>query len=356
MLFSDVLSLVSENYVDPVETESLVEGAYESMMASLDARGAFLTPEEVREWTASPGDDSAGPGVSVLKVYGALQVVAVHARSAAEAAGLAVGDQIRRIDDRDLRELSWDQCLRLLHGEPGSTVRLQIVHPDETFRSEELELTRGPRADRAHDVEVRDGIALLTVRDLARADPEQIASDLDDVAGRGIGRLLLDLRNLADGSPEDAASLAGLFGPGEAFRLRDREGRVTVTAEATGGAPVWSGSVGVLVNGATAGGGEALARFLQVTVGAPVLGEATFGLGTEVELFRMPDGSGVLVSTARWELAGGEVWTPDGVTPDVPVRPRGRDIPARLADQLEQALSAFAEHLDEAEAAEREAA
>ena len=50
VLFAEILSQVLDNYVDPVEADALLAGAYEGMLSSLDPNGAFLSPEEVTAW------------------------------------------------------------------------------------------------------------------------------------------------------------------------------------------------------------------------------------------------------------------------------------------------------------------
>src|SRR5262245_24149604 len=75
--FSEVLGLVLDNYVDPVEQESLLEGAYEGLMGGLDARGSYLTPPEVAAWKKPLPEVVVDPGVSVLKAGASLQIIAV---------------------------------------------------------------------------------------------------------------------------------------------------------------------------------------------------------------------------------------------------------------------------------------
>src|SRR5262245_7670856 len=97
--FEEVFDLVQQNYVDPVNSETLLEGAYEGLLGGLDVNGTYLTPREVEEWLA-PAPDSADPGLLVLKSFGALQVVRVIPGSPADTAGIKAGDQIRRLDGR----------------------------------------------------------------------------------------------------------------------------------------------------------------------------------------------------------------------------------------------------------------
>jgi carboxyl-terminal processing protease len=342
ILFTDVLSRVVENYVDPVDPQDLMSGAYEGMSGSLDSRGAFLGIDEVAAWREATNWRDAGPGVSVLKGYGILQVVAVHDGSPAEEAGMRPGDQIRRIDGADTRDLSLDQARRLLGGEAGTTTRLEIVRPDDGFRRQEMEVQRERRDDRPYDLDVQRGIGIVSVADLDRTTAADLGSDLDDLRSGGVERVLLDLRNVVEGGPREAAAVASLFHAGSAFALRDRAGEVLETIDLDPAQETWAGEVGLLVNGATAGGAEALALLLRETRGAQVLGEETFGLSSEPRLFELPDGSGVLLSTSAWGLASGETWSGSGIEPDLVVRASGNDVAERLERQLAEAVDAFA--------------
>jgi len=338
VLFSEVLSLVLDNYVDPLEAERLLRNAYEGMLAGLDAHGAYLTPEELAEWKAAPAGGLAEPGMSVLPAGRAFQVVAVEAGSPADEAGLKVGDQIRKIDGRAARELSLDQAWRLIRGEAGSSVTLDVLHAGEGFRQEEIEVTRAPRRSRPFELRVERGIGVLRLVDPARIPAAELAEELGDVGSRGVSTLLLDLRNVADNDPRGMLPVGGLLAKGTLLHLKDRRGEVVDSVASDGDGDAWSGSIWVLVNGATAGSAEALASLIQSDLGGQVVGESTYGLGAQAKLYEMEDGSGLLVSAARWETDGGGIWHGDGVEPDEVIHGKGDDYEARFADQLEQAL------------------
>ncbi len=347
--FSEVLGLVVDNYVDEVDTQSLLQGAYEGLMGGLDSHGAYLTPEEVTAWKKPVAPDAVDPGVSVLKAGGVFQIVAIAPGSPADEAKLVAGDQIRRIDGRSVRTLSLDQGLRLLAGPAGAKVALSVIHPHDNFRKEELTVARAKRSDPAFSVEIRDRAAVLRVRDLRRIDPDAVASKLGECRGAGAERLLVDLRGLAGGSPREAGALAGLFVSGDLLRLKDRSGKSLETVTVKGSGSAWSAPMGVLVNGATAGGSEAVAKLLQGK-GATIYGESTFGLGAEARLVELPDGSGLLLSAYVWETAAGGRWNGDGIEPDKVVRGEGRPEDAE-SQQLQKALEELAKTAPAAKAA-----
>lgn len=343
--FSEVLGLVLDNYVDPVEESDLLVGAYEGLLGSLDARGAYLSPAEVAEWKSAPADASGDTGLSVLKSGSIVQVIAVAPGSPADAAGLKPGDQIRRIDEHAVRPLSWDQVVRRLHGAPGSSVRLTLVQPREGFRKEEREVARAVLTKSANAVQVDRGVAVASLRDLGRVQPDALTADLRKARAEGAKTLLLDLRNAVDGSPRDVAPVAGLFTTGTVLVLKDKGGKQVDAVAAKGDGSAWPGAIAILVNGGTAGAGEALARLLQTKRGATIYGEGTFGLGAEPKLVELPDGSGLLIPALVWETEGGKRWNEEGIKPDREVRAEARadSEPDEVdADQLRRTLDELA--------------
>jgi carboxyl-terminal processing protease len=338
--FAEILSLVMENYVDPVEAERLLLGAYEGMLGGLDPNGAFLTPAEVEAWKRDPGANAASPGIAVLKLGRTLQVVAVEPGSPAEDAGVMPGDHVRSVDGELVRDLSLAQARRLINGDPGTTVRLELLHPADGFEREEIELVRRAAAAAPYALRVLKGTAVLTIRDLDRVSADELFEELDDVRSRGVERLLLDLRNHAGGDPRKLDRLAGLFGAGQGtlLRLRDRSGRQVEAVEAPEIAPRWSGSLSVLVNGATAGAAEALAVLSRDLGDGTVYGESTYGLGSEAKLYELENGYGLLVSARMWETPDGKSWNVDGVEPDEVVRVSGEDYAEIQAKQMDEVL------------------
>jgi carboxyl-terminal processing protease len=293
----------------------------------------------------------------VLKAGRALQVIAVEPGSPAADGGVKVGDHIRSIDGRSVRDLSLTQAWRLVRGPASSTVTLDLLHPSDAFAQETVTIARTPRRGRAYDLEVdRRGVAVLRIRDMARLAVDDLGAELDDIRSRGVAELLIDLRNLADLRPRAVAGPATLFAPGTSLRLRDRSGRLVETVESPAGSFRWPGTVSVLVNGATAGSAEALASLVQSEAGGTVLGEATYGLGAEVKLYEFDDGSGLLVSSSLWETGAGRGWNSEGVQPDEVVRGTGDDWAAVSADQLHRVLERIEERRRAEPAAGREAA
>lgn len=350
--FSEVLSLILENYVDAPDSNRLISGAYEGLLAGLDANGAYLDAAEVEAWNRPTPENPAGPGIVGLRAGGSFQIVSVFPGSSAEAAGLKPGDQIRAIDDVPVRGESLGQLVRKLLGPEGSKVRVSVIRPSEGFRRDDVELVRHARKDAPFSVDVRGRVAVLIPNDVSRIEADALRAALRTAREDGANRLLVDLRSVSTADVRAASEILGLFTAGPVLRLKDRKGTVAETLEVGTDGRGWEGPVATLVGGATAGCGEALAQVLRAKRSAVVYGESTYGLGTEPKLLPLPGGDGLLVPAYVWEAVGAPVWARSGVEPDRVVRGEGR--PEEIeADQLRRAVELF----DEADvSAAREAA
>jgi len=353
LLFSEVLSYVVDNYVDPVDTDKLMRGADYGLMGGLDAHGAYLTQEDVDAWKRGAGStDVADPGISVLKSGPVIQVVAVAAGSPAEGIAIASGDQIRKIGGHSVRSLSLDQSQRLLKGAPGSTVEIDLFRVKDLKR-EVVTVGRAARRDAPYLLEVTAGVAVLKIRDFDRLPSDELVQELASVKDRGADRLLIDLRDAASLDTRHAAGLGELFASGDFLRLSDSNGRVIEKLAGTRPQPAWAGRLAVLVNGATAGAGEGLAMILRDKTGAAIYGEPTYGLGTESRLIELPEGGGLLVPGYIWESPAGKRWNADGLAPDKVVKSEGRRDDGD-DEQLKKTLDDFGK-TDAAEAAPKAA-
>lgn len=340
LVFSEVLSYVVDNYVDPVDTSKVMSGAYEGLMGGLDARGAYLPQDEVEAWKKGADAERDGStGLSVLKSGPIFQVVAVAERSPAADAGIVAGDQVRKIDGHSVRTMSLDQVDRLLNGSPGSAVGIDLVRVRDLKR-DAVSLRRAVRSDAPFRLDVQGAVAVLKIRDIERLPSDALVQELSAAKEKGADRLLVDVRDFASGDTRRAVKIASLFATGEMLKLKDHAGRAVETLQADRAKAAWSGRVGVLVNNATAGAGEGIAMILQDRLKAPVYGESTYGLGTEARLLELPEGGGLLVPAYIWETPAGKRWNGDGLAPDEVVRADSR--PGDGTDeQLEETIQRF---------------
>ena len=125
-IFEDVVSLVTDNYVEQVEPESIMHGALWGLAEGLDPQSSYLTPDEVQQYDDGYGKPADSVGLVLTRRY-YIQVVAARDGSPADAAGLQPGDYIREIDGQPTRMMSTVRAYNLMRGTDGSTLNLNVI-------------------------------------------------------------------------------------------------------------------------------------------------------------------------------------------------------------------------------------
>src|SRR5947208_9252150 len=125
-IFDDVVSMISNYYVEEADIDKVMRGAMHGLADALDPDSAYLTPAEVKQVESAAPLPPAGVGVELTRQY-YLRVIAARDNSPAAKAGLRTGDFIRMIDTQPTRDLSVWEGMRALRGTPGSTVKLTVI-------------------------------------------------------------------------------------------------------------------------------------------------------------------------------------------------------------------------------------
>ena len=324
-VFAEVYSLVKGYYVDPVEDDSLLDGAYRGMVGGLDSFSGYLPKDEFQRFRSDLSGGPATTGIEALRVPGGALVVAVAAGSPAEKAGVRPADQIWSIEGVSTRQMCLAQVRRGLRGAEDSVVRLLIYHP-KTQKREDLRLRRALPSGAPFESRLADGkIGYVRIRDLQRTEKDALKSALASLKQKGAVKLLLDLRGCATGGVDDSVKLAGLFLPsGPVVSIQERDGKKVVRE--TKASPAWTLPVYVLGNSGSAGGAEVLAAALRARLKSTLIGESTYGLGSTQELVALPAGDGLVLSSTKLVSPGGEMWNKTGLKPD-------KEIPATLDER-----------------------
>ncbi len=328
-VFEDVVRLVTDNYVEPVEPERIMQGALWGLSEGLDPGSAYLTPDDVSRYEAADVSGEVGVGLVLTRQY-YIQVVAARDGSPAGAAGLRPGDYIRAIDDNPTRTMSTVRGRELLRGEPGSTVTLTIIRGNAA-ELVEIELERGGR--RSANVTSRlvaPGAGYLRIAEFDDTTTDAIEAAIRTLDRQGAERLLIDLRVTATGPFESGIDAARLFTGTDALVIRESStGQEPVNRA---GQPLIAWPVVIITNHGTAGAAELFAAALTDTGRAETVGLRTAGRAAEQTLIRLPDGGGLLLSSTRYLTASGEPIHRVGVQPAVAIPEPTVELGQAMAD------------------------
>jgi carboxyl-terminal processing protease len=316
-VFDDVVSLVMNNYVEQVEADKIMNGAMRGLAEGLDPDCAWLTAAEVT--TLGKGAAAKGSiGVELTRQY-YLRVISARDGSPAARAGLRTGDFIRAIDDKPTREMSVFEGMGLLRGAPGTKVKLVVIRGNAA-EPHVVEITRDEASGAMVSGKiVKPGIGLVRVAAFNDRTAADLKQQVTTLTKDGAKHVILDLRATAEGAPELGVAPARLF-VNEGI-ITSRESRNETKRDigvATGDGAI-TVPVVLLVDNGTSQAAEIFAASLSGHKRAEMIGEHTLGRAATQELVRLPDGSGLWISTVRYLTPNGTAIHEKGLTPDVAV-------------------------------------
>ncbi len=289
----------------------------------LDPYSTYLTPDQVRDYRSGAGKEQVGIGAELSQVSSYLYVIAPVKGSPADLAGVRAGDIIEYIDNKATRDISLYDARQLLNGASGTEVKLRIL------RSRPLTVTvkRGSFKAPPSEARMESGkIGILRINSLAEGEAADARNRLQELLKQGAQKIVLDLRSLAGGSLTEGVNVANLFiKDGNLAQTIGRESKTLKTFTAEPKTAIFNGPVVALIDTGTAGAAEIIASALLERKRGDVVGEKSFGAGTEQQLFTLRDGDGLLLTTIKWASANGKPFLGEdrarsGVTPTVEVK------------------------------------
>jgi carboxyl-terminal processing protease len=342
--FDDVVNFIASNYVEDVSIEKVMDGALRGLASGLDPDSAFLTPEQVKEVEAGKALPAGDVGLELTRQY-YLRIIAARDGSPAANAGLRSGDYVRAIDDKPTRDMSVWEGMRALRGAPGTKVTLSIIRGSATD-PHAVELTRATLAP--SDVSSRiaaPGVGYLRIAAIGQNTPGQVKTLVANLQKGGATRLIVDIRRTSTGETEQGLALARLFVGEGTLAIRERSAAERETIAAAPGDGAIKEPVLLLVDAGTSGAAELFASAMSGNKRADLIGGHTIGRAAIQRLIKLPNSSGLWLSTARYLTPAGAPLHEKGLEPTVTVQEPEVEFgqaPPTNDPILEKALERFA--------------
>jgi carboxyl-terminal processing protease len=323
-IFESVLQHIQNDYVDEPNMEKVRAGALRGLAYGLDPYSTYLTSDQVKEFNAG-NKENAGIGAELSQVASYLYVIAPTKGSPADLAGIKAGDIIEYIDSKATRDISLYDAKQLLNGPAGSEVKLRVLRANSSPLT--VTVKRGSSRAAAAEGRMEAGrVGVLRINTLADGDSNEIRARLQDLMKQGAQKIVIDVRDTAGGSLTEAVAVANLFiKDGVLAQTIGREGKALKTFTADPKATIFSGPVVAMIDTGTAGAAEVIASALAERNRGQVVGEKSFGAGTEQQLFTLRGGDGLLLTTVKWASSNGKTFLGEdrahsGVAPNVEVK------------------------------------
>jgi carboxyl-terminal processing protease len=341
-LFTNVLSLVRSNYVEPVEESELVKGAVRGMLLELDPHSSFMDAEAYKEMQVDTRGEFHGLGIEITKREdGFIEVVSPIEGTPAAKAGLRPRDQIVTICPsevppdwkepcRSTKTMTLFEAVNLMRGRKGSEISIEVFR--EGFEKPEkftimrdvvkIESVSGKLLEPGYGY-----VRLRTFQERTSDDLHKVLEKLHDESPSGLSGLVLDMRDNPGGLLDQAVKVANAWisdGLVVYTKGRDDSQRQEYRALPHGVEPGYP--MTVIVNEGTASASEIVAGALQDQHRALVLGVQTFGKGSVQTVYPLEDGSGLRLTTALYYTPGGRSIQEVGITPDIVIAENAAEV------------------------------
>src|SRR5947207_4294526 len=337
-VYSEVLSRVRSEYVEEPNIPQVTDGALHGLLESLDANSSYLSPAEYKEYKSHRTEAKGEIGAAISKRFGYAAVVSVIPGGPGDKAGLQTSDIIEAIEGKSTREMSLAEVHNLLEGQPGSNVSLAVVRARRA-EPQKIVITRDVvSVPPVNDKMVEDQIGYIQVDAFNKGKTSEIANKIKTLQKSGAKKLILDLRNCAEGEESEGISTANLFLNHGTITYLQGQKYPREAFNADPSKAITALPLVVLVNKGTAGPAEVLAASILDNARGDVVGDKTFGDGSVQKVIELSDGSAVILSIAKYYSPKGKTIQDNAVTPNVLVADTEDD--ASLPDDEDNAAPA----------------
>jgi len=333
-VYSEVLSRVRSDYVEDPNIPLVTDGALHGLLESLDANSSYLTAAEFKDYQSHQGEARADIGAALSKRFGYAAVVSVIPGGPADKAGLQDTDILEAIDGKSTREMSLAELRNLVAGQPGSNVTVAVVRAGRA-EPEKLTITRDiVKIPPISEKMLPNEIGVLRVDALTKGKAQELATKIKSLQKDGAKKLILDLRNCAEGEESEGIATANLFLNHGSITYLQGQKYPREAFNADPSKAVTNLPLVVLVNKGTAGAAEIVASAILENSRGDVVGDKTFGEGSVQKLIELPQGEGALIlSVAKYYSPSGKAIQDVAVTPNVLVADEEEDVPVPDEDE-----------------------
>ncbi len=318
-VYSEVLYRIRTEYVEEPNMGTVTSGALHGLLESLDANSSYLSPAEYKVFKQKKAEGKASVGAVVSKRFGYAAVVSVTPGGPADKANISSGDIIETIDGQNSHDLSLAEIKSRLVGDVGSRVECSIIRARKVEPQKVTIIREVVNPPAVKSQMMADSTGYIKALALTKDKSQEVADKIKSLQKEGAKKLVLDLRNSAEGDEEEGVATANLFLNKGLIAYLQGQKFTKVTYNAEPEKKITDLPLVVLVNRGTAGPAEIVAAAILENHRGDVLGDKTFGDGSVQKLLEVPDGSALIISIAKYYTPQGKVIQETGITPNIQV-------------------------------------
>ena len=314
-----VIGTVEKYYVDDIKLQEIVDKALKGLMQELDAHSSYLDKKASKEMSVQTQGEFGGLGITVGMRDGALTVISPIDDTPAFKAGIKPLDIILKIDNTSSINMTLDEAVTLMRGNPQTDITLTVVRKGE-IKPLEIKMKRDIIKIQSVFAKTIENTDLLYLR--VSSFDAKVTEDLEKaiLANKNIKGYILDLRNNPGGLLSQAIGAVNLFvDNGIIVSQKGKNPDDEEKFEASVSKTKTKLPLVVLVNEGSASASEIVSGSLQDHKRAVIIGEKTFGKGSVQAVLPIENdrSENIKLTIAKYYLPSGRTIQATGVTPDV---------------------------------------
>ncbi|MBU1054712.1 MAG: S41 family peptidase [Proteobacteria bacterium] len=320
-IFSDVLEIIENDYVDTVDTKELVQKAIQGMIRGLDPHSSLLPPEALEDLQIDSEGEFPGIGIHITLLNDLVTVISPIEGTPAFKAGIKAKDKIIKIDGvtpKDLRD-----AVSKMRGPKGTSVVVTIFREGATDPIDFTLVRDIIPVKSIKSISIKPGYGYIWITNFTGNTTEDFIKALDKLESDSVPLkgLILDLRDNGGGLLKQALNISDVFlEKGKILSIEGRHKKNSRVFKAHADKIKRTYPIIVLVNGGSASAAEIVAGALQDHKRALILGTTSFGKGSVQSVEPLRDGYALKLTIARYYTPSGRSIQAKGIEPDVVLR------------------------------------
>lgn len=315
----DIDQVIRQEYIDEIDEAYLKESLCNGYINGLkDSSCEYLTSAEYKLCLANRAGKTVNSGIDIIKnECGYIEVINVANESAAQEAGIKVGDIILKINNIDVKELSYTKCVRNLTGSIGSHISLSITRPSNINEKSNIDLNlkkyQGNPID--HHM-INENVGYLAIHKFTNESVQSFYNAIDELQYQGAQGFIIDIRNNNIGDINNVAKILDKILPaGDIISKIDKasESKILYTSSDE----EFSLPIAILINNETIGAAEIFASAIKDYNKGTIIGENTKGQTVENKIVPLSDGTAVNLPIAHYVTPNSGIITNVGLAPNI---------------------------------------
>lgn len=307
-IFATLFKEVNTLYVDEVNPSKVIKVGIDAMLQSLDPYTNYIPEDDIENFRTQSTGQYGGIGAITSRIDGKIKVVMILEGYSAQENGLKIGDEILKIDEIDVGNLSREETSELMKGQSDTPVNLTVKRYGENtpitlhFKREKVKISNVPYFGM-----LTEDVGYVKLSEFTLQAGKDVKKAVVDLKEQGAEKIMLDLRGNPGGLLIESVNIVNIFIP-KGKEVVSTKGKITdnnVTYK-TLNAPVDTEiPLAVLINSGSASASEIVAGTVQDYDRGVIIGQKSFGKGL-VQITRpLSYNSQLKVTTAKYYTPSG---------------------------------------------------